>query len=337
MTPPPPKLLEQVRYTLRAKHYSIRTEETYLNWIKRFILFHHKQHPQTLNSPEIEAFLTYLAVQGKVAAATQDQALAALLFLYREVLRQELVYPIDAVRAKKPQRLPTVLSRSEVTRLITLLAEPYQLMAQLMYGCGLRLMECVRLRVKDVDFEQHQIIVRSGKGNKDRDTILPDSLYAPLQRQLRYAKALHDNDLERGYGQVYLPFALERKYPNANREWGWQYIFPSAKLSRDPQTGLIRRHHVDESGLQKAVRAAARAAGINKPVGCHTLRHTFATHLLEAGYDIRTIQELLGHKNVATTMIYTHVIKRGGLAVRSPLDNFHSLRHKTASERTGKL
>lgn len=321
MPDPAPKLLDQVRYTLRVKHYSLRTEEAYLDWIKRYILFHHKQHPKELNSPDIEAFLTHLAVEEHVAASTQDQALSAVLFLYREVLRQDLLYPIDAVRAKQPTHLPTVLSKAEVNRLLSRLSDPYELMAKLLYGCGLRLMECVRLRVKDVDFDQHQIIIRSGKGQKDRDTLLPDSLIPSLQRQLRYAKALHDNDLERGYGQVYLPFALERKYPNANREWGWQYVFPSSKLSSDPRAGHIRRHHVDETGLQKAVKAATRAAEINKSVGCHTLRHSFATHLLEAGYDIRTIQELLGHKSVQTTMIYTHVIKRGGLAVRSPLDS----------------
>lgn len=315
-----PKLLDQVRQALRTKHYSLRTEEAYVNWIKRFILFHHKQHPQHLNSPEIEQFLTHLAVEQNVAASTQSQALSAILFLYQEVLRQPLDNPIDAVRAKKSHYLPVVLSQPQVNRLISHLSEPYRLMAQLLYGSGLRLMECVRLRVKDIDFEQHQIIVRSGKGHQDRDTLLPDSLVAPLQRQLRYANVIHQNDLEQGYGQVYLPFALERKYPQANREWAWQYLFPAHRLSTDPRTGLIRRHHLDETGLQKAVRAAAQAAQIDKPVGCHTLRHSFATHLLEAGYDIRTIQELLGHKDVSTTMIYTHVIKRGGLAVRSPLD-----------------
>lgn len=315
-----PKLLDQVRQVMRTKHYSIRTEEAYVNWIKRFILFHHKRHPQHLNSPEIEQFLTHLAVEQNVAASTQSQALSAILFLYQEVLRQPLDNPIDAVRAKKSHYLPVVLSQPQVNRLISHLSEPYRLMAQLLYGSGLRLMECVRLRVKDIDFEQHQIIVRSGKGHQDRDTLLPDSLVAPLQRQLRYANVIHQNDLEQGYGQVYLPFALERKYPQANREWAWQYLFPAHRLSTDPRTGLIRRHHLDETGLQKAVRAAAQAAQIDKPVGCHTLRHSFATHLLEAGYDIRTIQELLGHKDVSTTMIYTHVIKRGGLAVRSPLD-----------------
>lgn len=234
-----PKLLDQVRHALRAKHYSIRTEEAYLYWVRRFILFHHKQHPKTMNSPEIEAFLTSLAVDGQVSAATQNQALSALLFLYRKVLRQDLTGTIDAVRAKKPRRLPTVLSRSEVNRLLARLTEPYQLMAQLMYGCGLRLMETVRLRVKDVDFDQHQIIVRQGKGHKDRDTLLPDSLIAPLQRQLRYARALHDNDLERGYGQVYLPDALARKYPTANRQWAWQLVHHSGPTSRPNYRRLL--------------------------------------------------------------------------------------------------
>lgn len=334
MSAQPPKLLDQVRAVLRAKHYSIRTEEAYLNWIKRFILFHHKRHPQEMNAPEIEQFLTHLAVEEHVAASTQNQALAALLFLYQQVLHLELVASIDAVRAKKPQHLPVVMSQSEVSRLLVHLPDPYQLLAKLLYGCGLRLLEGLRLRVKDIDFEQHQLIVRSGKGDKDRDTILPDSLVAPLQRQLRYAQALHQNDLEQGYGRVYLPYALERKYPNANTEWGWQYLFPSHKLSLDPRAdgkpSDVRRHHVDESGLQKAVKIAAQKAGLDKPVGCHTFRHSFATHLLEAGYDIRTIPPFPppqwggqrgGHKSVETTMIYTHVIKRGGLAVRSPVDS----------------
>lgn len=317
-----PKLLDRVRQTLRTKHYARRTEETYLNWIKRYILFHHKQHPQQMNTPEIEAFLTHLAVDRRVAAATQNQALAALLFLYQQVLRLPLDRPVDAVRAKTPQRLPTVMSQTEVASLIAQLPDPYQLMAKLMYGSGLRLMECVRLRVKDIDFEQHQIIVRRGKGNKDRDTLLPDRLQAPLQRQLRYAKALHLNDLARDYGRVYLPDALARKYPQASREWSWQYLFPATKLSKDPRSSAIRRHHASEDALQKAVKKAARAIQIPKPVSCHTLRHSFATHLLEAGYDIRTIQELLGHKDVRTTMIYTHVIKRGGLGALadSPLE-----------------
>ena len=320
MSKQPPKLLDQVRHTLRAKHYSRRTEQSYLYWIKRYIFFHNVRHPTEMNSPEIEAFLTYLAVNGNIAPTTQNQALAALLFLYQQVLGQELEARIDAVRAKKAARLPVVMSQNEVKQLISHLPDCYQLLAKVMYGSGLRLMECLRLRVKDVDFEQQQIIIRSGKGNKDRDTILPESLHAALQRQLRYARTLHDNDLEQGYGRVELPYALERKYPNANREWGWQYVFPSHKLSKDPRTGRTGRHHIHESGLQKAVKKAAAVAEIHKPVGCHTLRHSFATHLLEAGYDIRTIQELMGHKSVETTMIYTHVVKKGGLAVHSPID-----------------
>jgi integron integrase len=305
----PPKLLDQVRDTLRTQHYARSTEQAYLNWIKRFILFHHKQHPQTMNSAEIEAFLTYLAVKQHVAPSTQNQALAALLFLYQQVLRQDLDHPIDAVRARTPPpRLPTVMSKSEVAQVIAALREPYQLMAKLMYGSGLRLMECLRLRVKDLDFEQHQLLVRRGKGNKDRDTLLPDSLHAALRRQFRYAQVLHQNDLDRGYGRVELPYALARKYPNADREWAWQYVFPSHKLSKAPRTGRIGRHHLSPDALQRAVKQAARAARLTKPIGCHTFRHTFATHLLEAGYDIRPIQELLGHKAVRTTMIYTPVL-----------------------------
>jgi integron integrase len=316
----PQKLLDRVRHTLRRKHYAIRTEEAYLNWIKRFIFFHHKRHPQEMDTPEIEAFLTHLAVDQHVAPSTQNQAFSALLFLYRHVLNKELQAPIDAARAKKPTRLPTVLTRAEAWRVIDAMSGTHRLMATLLYGTGLRLMECVRLRVKDLDFAQHQIIVRSGKGNRDRLTVLPDSLCQPLQKQLQKVKMIHNHDLARGHGDVYLPFALARKYPNANREWLWQYLFPSQKLSVDPRTGLIRRHHIHESGLQKAVKQAARLAKINKRVSSHTFRHSFATHLLEDGYDIRTIQELLGHKSVETTMIYTHVLNRGGLAVRSPAD-----------------
>ena len=273
-----------------------------------------------MGSPEIEAFLTHLAVKENVAASTQNQALAALLFLYREVLNKDLDGPIDAMRAKRPKRLPTVLTKEEVSKVIGFLSGTNQLMVKLLYGSGLRLMECVRLRVKDVDFAQRQIIVRDGKGMKDRVTMLPDVLIPPLQEHLRHVKRIHDDDLAKGYGSVYLPFALERKYPNANREWIWQYVFPAYKRSTDPRSGAIRRHHIHESGLQKAVKRAAKLAGINKRVTCHTFRHSFATHLLENGYDIRTVQELLGHKDVRTTMIYTHVLKRGGLAVRSPLD-----------------
>ncbi len=316
-----PKLFEQVRHTLRRRNYALRTQKIYVNWIKRFILFHNKKHPRDMNTTEIEQFLTHLAVNEHVAPSTQNQALAALLFLYQQVFHQELDRPINATRAKKQARLPVVINKDEIKRVIAHLSDPYQLMSQLLYGSGLQLMECVRLRVQDVCFDRCQIIVRSGKGNKDRDTILPDSLHIPLQRQLRYAQSLHQNDLEQGYGAVYLPPALEKKYPNANREWMWQYVFPSHRLSQDPRTGLTRRHHISGRGLQKAVKNAVRAVRINKPVSCHTFRHSFATHLLENGYDIRTIQELMGHKSVETTMIYTHVLKRGGIAVRSPLDD----------------
>jgi integron integrase len=317
----PKKLLDQVRDAARLKHYSIRTEQAYVNWIKRYILFHNIRHPKEMGNSEIEVFLTHLAVKENVAASTQNQALSALLFLYREVLRQELG-PIDALRAQKPKRLPTVLTREEVHRVLAQLSGTRRLMAQLLYGSGLRLMECMRLRVKDVDFGQHQIVVRDGKGNRDRVTMLPESLVTPLQEHLLRVKRLHDEDLARGHGAVYLPYALERKYPNANREWIWQYVFPSERLSKDPRSGVMRRHHLHESSLQKAVRNAAKRAGLNKHVTCHTFRHSFATHLLENGYDIRTVQELLGHKDVKTTMIYTHVLNRGGLAVRSPLDGY---------------
>lgn len=319
MEPTPKKLLDQVRDALHLKHYSIRTENSYVDWIRRFILFHGKRHPNEMGAPEVEAFLTHLAVKENVAASTQNQALSALLFLYREVLKKDLG-PIGALRAKKPKRLPTVLTKEEVRRVLDHLSGTHRLMAQLLYGSGLRLMECVRLRVKDLDFAQRAIIVRDGKGAEDRVTMLPDSLIAPLQEHLQRVKRLHEEDLAKGHGAVYLPHALERKYPNANREWAWQYVFPSDQLSVDPRSGTVRRHHLDESGLQKAVRQAAKRAGIPKPVTPHTFRHSFATHLLEAGYDIRTVQELLGHKDVRTTMIYTHVLQRGGLAVRSPLD-----------------
>ena len=314
----PKKLLDQVPEKIRLKHYSIRTEQAYVDWIKRYILFHNKRYPRDMGESEIEAFLTYLAVDQNVAASTQNQALSALLFLYRHVLQQELDSTIDAIRAKKPKRLPTVLNKQEV---ISSLSGTQQLMAKLLYGSGLRLMECVRLRVKDLDFPQKQIIVRDGKGQKDRITVLPESLLPFLQEHVLHTKRIHEDDLSNGYGSVYLPFALERKYPNACREWIWQYVFPASKLSTDPRTGITRRHHINESGLQKAVKRAASQARIDKRVTCHTFRHSFATHLLENGYDIRTVQELLGHKDVKTTMIYTHVLNNGSLAVRSPLDS----------------
>jgi len=317
----PKKLLDQVRDVIRHKHYSIRTEQAYVSWIKRYILFHDKCHPKDMGAPEIEAFLTHLAVEKHVAASTQNQALSALLFLYGEVLGKDLDFPIDSIRAKRPKRLPTVLTKEETLRVIGCMSGTYQLTAKLLYGSGLRLMECLRLRVKDVDFAQRQIIVRDGKGMKDRVTMLPDSVVTPLQERLQRVKRLHEQDLAKGYGSVYLPFALERKYPNANREWIWQYVFPSSRLSKDPRTSILRRHHVSESSVQKAVNRAVHLAGISKHVTCHTFRHSFATHLLENGYDIRTVQELLGHKDVKTTMIYTHVLNRGPLAVRSPLDH----------------
>jgi integron integrase len=316
-----PKLLDQVRHTLRVKHYALRTEETYVDWIKRFILFHHKRHPKDMGVAEIEAFLTHLAVEQNVAASTQNQAFSALLFLYREVLRQELDGPIDALRAQKPRHLPVVFTVDEARRVIALLPHPQQLMAQLLYGSGLRLTECLRLRVKDIEFESRQLTVRSGKGDKDRLTMLPDRLIDPLQTHLQQVNRQHQLDLKAGHGRVYLPHALARKYPHANREWGWQYVFPAANLSVDPRTGQTGRHHADPTGLQKAVKIAVSHAGLTKPASCHTFRHSFATHLLAAGYDIRTIQELMGHASVETTMIYTHVLNRGGLAVRSPLDS----------------
>lgn len=317
----PPKLLDQVQAVLRKKHYSIRTERTYLDWIKRYILFHHKTHPAQMGAPEMEAFLSHLAVVGNVAASTQNQAKSALLFLYREVLAIELPWLENVTQAKTPQRLPVVLTVSEVKSVLNQLDGTLWLMTSLLYGGGLRLMECVRLRVKDVDFEMRQVTVREGKGFKDRVTMLPESSVAPLQAHLARVRALHDEDVVGGYGAVYLPYALEKKYPNAAKEWGWQYVFPSRSLSVDPRSGVTRRHHVDEKSLQRAVKRAAQQAGIAKPATPHTFRHSFATHLLQSGYDIRTVQELLGHKDVQTTMIYTHVLNRGGRGVQSPLDS----------------
>jgi integron integrase len=315
-----PKLLDLVRREIRSRHYSIRTEEAYTRWIKEFIFFHNKCHPADLGEPEVTAFLAHLALDRHIAASTQNQALSALLFLYRHVLKQPLDWLDSITRAKRPERVPVVFTRAEVQAILTQLDGQTWLMASLLYGAGLRLTECLRLRVKDVDFGYSQITVRDGKGGKDRVTLLPESLKAPLQRHLAKVRARHEQDLRQGFGAVYLPFALERKYPAANREWGWQYVFPAAKRSVDPRSGAVRCHHVDEQILQKAVKVAIRAAGINKPGSCHTFRHSFATHLLEDGYDIRTVQELLGHKDVSTTMIYTHVLNRGGKAVHSPLE-----------------
>ena len=320
MNAQPKRLLDQVRDVIRVKHYSPRTEQAYVDWITRFIFFHNKRHPRDMGAPEIEAFLTHLAVEKRVAASTQNQALYALLFLYREVLRIELDGAINAVQAKKPRRLPTVLTKEEAVRIIELLPRSYRLIVKLLYGSGLRVMECLQLRIKDVDFAQSQIAVRQGKGMKDRVTVLPAVVVPFLQEHLRRVQHIHTRDLADGHGCVELPFALEHKYPNACREWIWQYVFPSANLSPDP-LGVLRRSHLDPSGLHKAIKQAARQASVAKRVSAHTFRHSFATHLLEDGYDIRTVQELLGHKDVKTTMIYTHVLNRGGLAVRSPLDD----------------
>ena len=319
-TPKSRKLLDQIRDAIRLKHYSYSTEKTYVHWARRYILYHNKRHPAEMGVAEIEAFLTHLAKDENVSASTQNQALNALLFLYRNVLQMDIAIPIHALRAKRSEHLPTVLSKDEVARVLAGMHGLHQLMGKLLYGCGLRLMECFHLRVKDIDFEQSQIIVREGKGEKDRATMLPASLIQPLKNQITFVKNQHERDLAQGYGSVELPFALARKYPTADKEVGWQYLFPSERLSTDPRSGIVRRHHLDPSGLQRAVKAAAKLARIDKPVSPHTFRHCFATHLLEAGYDIRTVQELLGHKDVKTTMIYTHVLNRGPKAVHSPLD-----------------
>ncbi|MHB1301622.1 MAG: integron integrase [Burkholderiales bacterium] len=316
----PPKLLDLVRDRIRAKHYSFRTEESYVGWIKRFIFFHGKRHPREMGAKEVEAFLSHLAVGRKVSASTQNQAKSALLFLYKEVLEIKLPWLENITQAKIPQRLPVVLTVSEVQSVLSNLADTWWLMASLLYGSGLRLMECVRLRVKDLDFEMKQIVVRDGKGFKDRVTMLPDSLAGRLKEHLARVENLHRDDLQNGLGEAWLPEALARKYPHAPREWGWQYVFPSKNLSNDPETGSLRRHHVDPKGLQRAFRQAVRDSGIVKPASPHSLRHSFATHLLQSGYDIRTVQELLGHSDVSTTMIYTHVLNRGGKGVKSPLD-----------------
>ena len=291
-----PKLLDQYRERLRIKHYSLRTEQAYLHWVRRFIYFHSKRHPAGLGGPEVERFLSHLATEGRVSASTQNQALAALLFLYREVLGKELPWMDGVVRAKRPA------------------------VAALLYATGMRLLEGLRLRVKDVDFERREITVRDGKGGRDRRTMLPERLIEPLRSHLARVKVLHERDLAEGFGDVYLPFALSRKYPRAGRSWAWQYVFPSGSRSNDPLDGTVRRHHLDEKVVQRAVLEAARKAGLAKPVSPHVLRHSFATHLLESGYDIRTVQELLGHKDVSTTMVYTHVLNKGGRGVKSPFD-----------------
>ena len=315
-----PKLLDQVRGKIRVKHYSIRTEQAYVDWIKRFIIHFDKRHPRDLGAAEVEAFLTHLAVEGRVAASTQNQAKSAILFLYREILEQELPWLDNVERAKQPQRLPVVLTQAEVQALLSRLTGTQWLIASLLYGTGMRVLEVARLRVKDVEFSRKEILVRDGKGYKDRVTMLPEVLVNPLKAHLKRVKALHEKELGEGFGKVYLPYALEKKYPNAAGEWMWQYVFPASKRSIDPRSRDERRHHVQDQAIQRAIKQAVRDANLTKPATPHTLRHSFATHLLQGGYDIRTVQELLGHKDVTTTMIYTHVLNKGGRGVSSPLD-----------------
>jgi len=316
----PPRLLDQVSDVMRYKHYSRRTEQSYIHWIRRYIFFHNKKHPKDMGKDEIVRFLTHLAVDRQVSPSTQNLALSSILFLYKEVLKIELPWIDNFERAKRSKHIPVVFTRDEIKRLLAQFDGTYWLMFSLMYGSGLRLLECLRLRVKDIDFHYKQIIVRDGKGNKDRVTVLPMPLIEPLQNHLSRVKQRHAQDLEDGYGRTKLPYALERKYPNANREWHWQFIFPATTISNDPRSNHTGRHHIHETAPQKVIKNALRKAGIHKPAGTHTLRHSFATHLLEDGYDIRTVQELLGHSDVKTTMIYTHVLEKGSGAVRSPLE-----------------
>jgi integron integrase len=321
LAPAPPRLLDRVRHKIRARHYSPRTEKAYVGWIRRFILFHGKRHPLEMGAPEIARFLTSMAVRMRVSASTQNQAFSALLFLYRDVLGRELLGLESVTRAKRPVRLPVVLSREEVKAVLGNLDGMPLLMASLMYGAGLRLLECARLRVKDVDLPRCELTVRDGKGRKDRITVLPARLVEPLRAQLDHVRRQHQCDLASGLGSVEMPDALERKFPGAPWEWAWQWIFPATRFYEDPRSGRRRRHHLHESLVQRAFKDAVRRSAVTKPATCHTLRHSFATRLLEAGYDLRTIQELLGHNDVSTTMIYTHVLNKGGLGVRSPLDD----------------
>jgi len=316
-----PRLRELLHEAIRRRNFSRRTEQSYWYWIRWFIRHNGVRHPAEMGAKEAEAFLSWLATERDVAAATQNQALAALLFLYKQVLGQELPWFKGMVRAKRPVRLPVVLTRADAQRLLAQMQGVKWLMASLLYGAGLRQIECLQLRVKDVDFAYRQVLVRDGKGAKDRVTMLPEQAVQSLQEHLGRVRALHQRDLAAGHGEVSLPDALARKYPRAGREWAWQFVFPSGNLSADPASGVLRRHHIYPDTLQRAVKEAARAARIVKPVSCHTLRHSFATHLLEGGYDIRTVQELLGHSDVSTTMVYTHVLNKGGRGVRSPLDS----------------
>jgi integron integrase len=320
------RLIERLREEIRSRHYSLQTEKAYWYWIRYFILFHRKRHPAELGAAEVTAFLSFLATERNVAAATQNQALSALVFLYKHVLGHSLPWLDGLVRARRPVRLPTVLTEPEVRRLLAAMEGTARLMAGLLYGAGLRQAECLALRVKDIDFAYRQVVVRDGKGARDRATMLPESLVQPLQAHLGKVMALHQRDRKQGFGEVWLPHALARKYPRARFEWGWQFVFPSANRSEDPRSGVVRRHHLHPDTLGAAVKRAAAAAGIVKPVSCHTLRHSFATHLLERGYDIRTVQELLGHSEVSTTMVYTHVLNKGARAVKSPLDRLEEPR-----------
>jgi integron integrase len=319
--PPPTRLLARLRHALRVRHYSIRTEQAYVEWVRRFILFHGKRHPADLGAAEVQAFLTHLAVERSVASPTQNQAKSALLFLYREVLALQLPWLDEIIGAKLSRHLPVVLTPSEVRALLGHLSGTMGLVGSLLYGTGMRLLEALRLRIKDVEFERREFVIRDGKGAKDRVTVLPENLILPLHTHMARVQQLHLRDLAAGFGSVWLPDALDVKYPNAAREWGWQWVFPSTVRSVDPRSGAEHRHHLNETTVQKAVSGAARRAGIVKPCSPHVLRHSFATHLLQAGYDIRTVQELLGHSDVKTTMIYTHVLNRGGRGVRSPLDS----------------
>ncbi|MCZ2127440.1 MAG: integron integrase [Anaerolineales bacterium] len=323
-TPKPPqgkKLLDQYRDAIRLKQYSPRTEKTYVGWVREYILFHNKRHPREMGVDEINRFITHLVVERRASASTQNQAISAILFLYRNVLNVSLdSAALGFIRPKRGKRVPTVLSPEEARAIIANLTGAYKLMVQIMYGSGLRLMECLRLRVKDLDFTNRRIIIFDGKGGDDRETMLPESIIAPLQEHLRQVQVHHQKDLTKGGGSVYMPFGLDEKYPAAHKQWIWQYAFPASMPSFDPQSGITRRHHIHETALQKAIREATNLAEITKRVTPHTFRHSFATHLLQNGYDIRTVQELLGHKDVKTTMIYTHVLQRGANAVRSPLD-----------------
>ncbi len=319
------KLLDQVREVIRKKHYKYSTEDAYVRWVKRFILFHNMRHPKEMGEKEISAFISSLATVDNVAANTQNQALNAIVFLYKQVLTIELGDFGIMERAKTPKTLPTVMTVEEVSRLLSVMTGVYALIAKILYGSGLRVKECLRLRVKDIEFQMNQIIVRDGKGGKDRVTVLPAGIGQQLKEHLKGVRVIHEQDLKKGLGEVYLPYALDRKYPNAPKEWGWQYVFPSSTISKDPRSSKFRRHRRSEGSVRRAVKKAARTTGIVKKIGPHTFRHSFATHLLEAGYDIRTVQELLGHNDVSTTMIYTHVMNKGAMGVKSPLDIMSSI------------